>query len=318
MKHSILFLTLALALGLGGAATGLAMPQSAAAANCRPFPETGYQVCGTFLAYWQDHGGLAQQGYPVSPPFTETSTVDGKSYQVQYFERAVFELHPENTPPNTVLLSLVGRDALQLGYPNGVPAATATPLPAPLTGNCADFPLTGQQTCGLFRTYWEAHGGLAQQGYPLTGIFSEKSAVDGQTYLVQYFERAVFEYHPEQDAASQVLLSQLGRLRYVARYPDGPPTIDTEFVSLSHITIKSVSNNYVTWSMNVTNTSAQPLLSVLITIAFYDANGNQIDTSIAGATNLNPGETHPAQGLSVKGLGYASYRILTPDVLVKP
>ena len=39
--------------------------------------------------------------------------VDGKTYTVQYFERAVFELHPENQPPYNVLLSLLGRQASQ-------------------------------------------------------------------------------------------------------------------------------------------------------------------------------------------------------------
>jgi hypothetical protein len=318
MRRPLLPLVLALLIAGGGAALALPAARPAAAADCANFPQTGHQVCGTFLAYWQDHGGLAQQGYPVSDLFTEQSTVDGKRYQVQYFERAVFERHPENQPPNDVLLSLVGREALQSRYPGGIPSAVGAQIPAPLTGNCADFPQTGRQACGLFRTYWEANGGLAQQGYPLTGVFNEKSAVDGKTYQVQYFERAVFEYHPEQSADNQVQLSQLGRLRFAARYPNGPDTIDTEFVSLSQITVKTVPNNYVTWSLNVTNISDQPLLSVLVTIVFYDANGNQLDTSIAGATNMNPGETRPAQGLSVKGLGYARYAFKTPEVLVKP
>lgn len=317
MRRLLLPLTLALVLGLGGAAAALPAPQPVAAADCADFPQTGHQVCGTFLAYWQQHGGLAQQGYPVSDPFTEQSTADGKSYQVQYFERAVFERHPENDPPNDVLLSQVGRDALQARYPGGIPASVGPGTPAPLTGNCADYPQTNQRLCGLFRTYWEGHGGLAQQGYPLTGVFSEKSAVDGKTYWVQYFERAVFEYHPE-TPSSTVQLSQLGRLRFTARYPNGPTSIDTEFVSLSQITFKTVPNNYVTWTMNVKNISGQPLLSVLITIVFYDANGNQLDTTIAGVTNMNPEETRPAQGLSVKGLGYASYRIKTPEVIVRP
>lgn len=316
MRPALAALSLVLAAVLGGAALG--PPGAAAADDCRDFPQTGYQVCGTFLAYWDDHGGLPQQGYPVSPLFTETSTADGKPYQVQYFERAVFERHPENAPPNDVLLSQVGRDALQARYPGGIPASVGDTIPAPLTGDCAAFSQTGRNLCGLFRTYWAAHGELAQQGYPLTGVFRETSAVDGRPYWVQYFERAVFEYHPDQEPANQVQLSQLGRLRYAARYPGGPPTLDTEYVSLSQIAVKTVPNTYVTWSMNVRNTSAQPLLSVLVTIVFYDANGNQLDTTIAGVANINPGETRPAQGLSVKGLGYASYRILTPEVLVKP
>src|SRR3954451_21989965 len=72
------------------------------------FPETGHTVSGRFLDYWTNHGGLAQQGYPISEPMQETSDTDGKTYTVQYFERAVFEMHPENQPPNDVLLSLLG------------------------------------------------------------------------------------------------------------------------------------------------------------------------------------------------------------------
>src|SRR5438309_663956 len=74
----------------------------------RTFPETGKTVSGKFLAYWDTHGGLAQQGYPISDEMQEVSETDGKSYTVQYFERAMFELHPENTAPYDVLLSLLG------------------------------------------------------------------------------------------------------------------------------------------------------------------------------------------------------------------
>ncbi len=75
---------------------------------CRSFVETGKTVCGRFLLYWEKNGGLPQQGFPISGEFRELSDVDGKSYNVQYFERAVFELHPENKSPFDVLLSLVG------------------------------------------------------------------------------------------------------------------------------------------------------------------------------------------------------------------
>ncbi len=76
-----------------------------AQANCQRFDQTGHTLCGRFLQYWQQHGGLAQQGYPVSEPFSEMSDTDGKLYTVQYFERAVFEMHSENKAPNDVLLS---------------------------------------------------------------------------------------------------------------------------------------------------------------------------------------------------------------------
>src|SRR6188474_1819324 len=84
--------------------------------DSRNFPETGYSVSGSFLKYWQERGGLEQQGYPISDELQEQSSVDGKTYTVQYFERAVFEQHPENQPPFDVLLSLLGTFEYQRKY----------------------------------------------------------------------------------------------------------------------------------------------------------------------------------------------------------
>ena len=113
-------------------------PATAAGAACVTFPETGKQVCDRFLEYWQQNGGLAQQGLPLSNEFQEVSTVDGKTYTVQYFERAVFEKHPENAPPYDVLLTLLGREKFLAKYPNGpsgpVPSPSAQPTLPPTQG----------------------------------------------------------------------------------------------------------------------------------------------------------------------------------------
>jgi hypothetical protein len=170
------------------------------------FPETGHNLRSIFADYWSSHGGLAQQGYPITEPFEQVSDVDGKVYLTQYFERAVFELHPENQPPYNVLLSLLGTQAYKQKYgPSGAPNQRAS------SDNPLYFPQTGHTIGGRFRQYWEQHGGLAQQGYPISDQFQEVSAVDGKTYTVQCFERAVFEYHPENaGTAYDVLLSPLG------------------------------------------------------------------------------------------------------------
>src|SRR5215210_1738224 len=88
----------------------MSLPRTPADAqvNSRTFSETGKTVQGSFLDYWQRNGGLAQQGLPISGELQERSATDGKIYTVQYFERAVFELHPENKAPYNVLLSLLG------------------------------------------------------------------------------------------------------------------------------------------------------------------------------------------------------------------
>ncbi|MEO5951179.1 MAG: hypothetical protein ABIQ44_01805 [Chloroflexia bacterium] len=187
--------------------------------DCRTFAETGQSSCGKLLDYWTRHGGLTQQGFPLSGAFEEISETDGKSYVVQYFERAIFELHPEIAAPNDVLLSLAGVFLYQQKYPGGAPGQE----PNSTAGSVA-FPETGKRIGGIFLEYWKSHGALAQQGLPISDEFVEVSDLDGKQYRVQYFERAVFEYHPEEQAAYQVLLSQLGTFRYRAKYgASGPP-----------------------------------------------------------------------------------------------
>ncbi|HET6263158.1 MAG TPA: erythromycin esterase family protein, partial [Chloroflexia bacterium] len=184
----------------------------------RTFPETGKTVSGAFLAYWESNGGLAQQGYPISGEMAEVSDLDGKTYTVQYFERAVFELHPENSPPHDVLLSLLGTFEYKRRYGDaGAPGGRAS------ADKPRFFSETGKTLGGVFREYWENHGGLAQQGYPISDEFEEKSELDGKTYTVQYFQRAVFELHPENAGTPyEVLLSQLGKFRYNRRHGGAP------------------------------------------------------------------------------------------------
>ena len=81
-------------------------PSAQSANSSQYFPETRHTVEGTFLTYWQQQGGLQQQGYPLTDELPEVSDANGQTYTVQYFERAVFESHPENKPPYNVLLSL--------------------------------------------------------------------------------------------------------------------------------------------------------------------------------------------------------------------
>src|SRR4028119_1225233 len=110
-------LTIALCLLLLSTNTGYNNSPSYAQTNSRHFPETGHTVQGRFLEYWEQNGGLPQQGYPLSGVMHEVSETDGKVYGVQYFERAIFELHPENQSPHDVLLSLLGVSTYEGKYP---------------------------------------------------------------------------------------------------------------------------------------------------------------------------------------------------------
>jgi hypothetical protein len=232
-----------LLLGLLVMPAGMSATHGQAQAGSRLFPETGKRVQGKFLRYWETHGGLAQQGYPISGELLERSSTDGKMYTVQYFERAVFELHPENQPPYDVLLSLLGVFEFKRRYPNG--AGGQTPSADP---NGIFFPNIQKRLGGPFLRYWQEHGGLAQQGYPLTEEFDEKNELDGKTYRVQYFERAVFEYHPENAGTPhEVLLSHLGKFRLRQMYVDAPPIVPPHRPDAAQYG-QQVSDNYLVWA----------------------------------------------------------------------
>jgi beta propeller repeat protein len=179
------------------------------------FAETGKVVTGIFYDYWRLNGGLPQQGFPISDLMRETSDLDGKPYLVQYFERAVFEYHPEQSDPRfRVLLSQLGTFRYREKYSAGAPAQTPNNTPGSQL-----FPQTGRRVGGKFLEYWQKNGGLAQQGYPISDEFTEVSDLDGKPYTVQYFERAVFELHTENAGTPyEVLLSQLGTFRYGQKY----------------------------------------------------------------------------------------------------
>lgn len=164
------------------------------------FPETGHTLRDPFLKYWQDNGGLAIFGYPI----TEVFYVQGRA--VQYFQRARFEYWPEYTgTPYEVQLGLLGRYVTQgRTFPKQPPPTTSDP-------NRIYFPQTGQYLANGFKDYWEKNGGLAIFGYPISGEIQEVNPADGKTYTVQYFERARFEYHPEDKGTPyEVQLGLLG------------------------------------------------------------------------------------------------------------
>jgi lipoprotein-anchoring transpeptidase ErfK/SrfK len=72
----------------------------------RFFPETGHRLSHGFKTYWERNGGLRIFGYPISEELTENNR------NVQYFERARFEWHPEHRGTRyEILLGHLGRQA---------------------------------------------------------------------------------------------------------------------------------------------------------------------------------------------------------------
>jgi hypothetical protein len=184
---------------------------------CRQFPETGFTVCGRLLEYWERNGGLPVFGFPIGPE--EDMVIEGRTVRAQWFERNRLELHPQNAPPYDVLLGRLGAERLEASGRNWSDLPKADPR-TPMY-----FAQTGQAIAAEFRQYWSSHGlnldgrlgytfeeSLALFGLPLTPPLMEVNPTDGKMYLTQHFERARFEYHPEnQGTPYVVLLGLLGR-----------------------------------------------------------------------------------------------------------
>jgi len=168
-------------------------PGLASAQEQRCFSETGFCISGPIRGYWDKNGGLKIFGYPISDQHQET--VEGRTIQVQWFERDRLEIQTDGS-------ITAGRLGVELLEKQGRPWQQGNQI-SPDAGCLGNFP-TGYQICGPFAKFWQNNGSLTRLGYPVTAEIQE--VIEGQTYTVQYFERRRFELHGD-----QVMLGLLGR-----------------------------------------------------------------------------------------------------------
>lgn len=197
MKTARLIATLCLAAALLAAGTAGTNPQ-AAEKDCDYFNETGHWVCGDFLAFFNSRGGLEIFGYPLTEAFDDPTR---GGLHVQYFQRARMERRPANPPPHNVQLGLLV-DELGYSFPPAQPeqiSAASGPLHH-------YFPTTQHVVSYAFLGYFREHGGLEIFGYPRSEFMYEGGRI------VQYFQRARMEWHPESRVGSQMRLANLGEV----------------------------------------------------------------------------------------------------------
>lgn len=190
---------LLLAVVLGVALAPAAAAQTAAPAQPLYFPQTGHNVEYPFLDYFVQNGAASRFGYPI----TEAYPDDPTGMLIQYFQRARLEWHPGNPDPYKVQLGLLGE---QLNRRQ--PALAAQDIPSPSDPSCHYFPETGHAACFQFLEYWRANGGLDQFGYPIAAPGLENGRI------VQYFQRARLEWHPERVENQRVVLAPLGQIYF--------------------------------------------------------------------------------------------------------
>lgn len=190
--------------------------------QCFDVPGITNCLAGTFLDYWRTNGGLPVFGYPITAAADEVNRDTGQTYLTQWLERNRFEVHPENAgTAYEVLLGLLGKDRLAQ---QGRDWQAEGREPAAIQG-CLWFQDTGHNVCDQaagvgFKTYWQHHGlkiagldsyarSLQLFGMPLTAPKMETNS-SGDTVMTQWFERARFEWHPNNPDEFKVLLGLLG------------------------------------------------------------------------------------------------------------
>ena len=165
----------------------------AQSADVQYFPETGHHVKGDFLRFYKSvHDPQLVFGYPITEQMTSK---DGET--VQYFQRARFESHTELPENQRVQLTPVGQALYQ----------PSNQLKLGNTAGC-DLFATGYSVCFAFLDFYKANGGAAQFGNPLSPFEFHENLI------VQYFEKARFEWRADRPENQRVVLTDLGRLYF--------------------------------------------------------------------------------------------------------
>ena len=238
--------------------------------DCRYFPETDKYVCNEFLDFFDTRGGVEIFGFPITEMFDDPQF----GLRMQYFQRARMEWHPYNDAPYKVQLGLL---VDELGY--HFPPATEEQIPSRNSALHHYFLETEHVVSYAFLDYFRDHGGVDIFGYPRSEFMYE----DG--YIVQYFQRARMEWHPEILSGSQMRLTNLGEV-YVERFD----VLDDE----------NYPKNIIVLPINVTPPPSVPKVTKLN----ISASVRYIITGQQGAQTVfvyvNDQQQQPVEGAAVK------------------
>jgi hypothetical protein len=183
---------------------GIAAWPALAQSQGRYYPETGHTLDARFVEYFDVHGSLEILGFPITDSFIDP--LSGRF--IQYLQNTRMELVPDqSTGGMTVHLSSLGE---MLGGWE-IPSAAGTSWMDP--GACRDYAESGHRVCYAFLDFYDAHGGPALFGYPISEFRLENDRI------VQYFQGFRLDWYPEDLSGSAVRVAPLGRAQFeVAGY----------------------------------------------------------------------------------------------------
>jgi len=192
MRRLCLFLLASLLATVLTSGLSTGRPGSHAQESYKYFSETGHFVRGELFAFYNRvKNPVEVYGYPITEAFREPAS----GMTVQYFEKARFEVHPEEPAATRVQLSPLGEYLYQPGRPQYQNANTAA---------CRAFAPKGFLVCYDFLNFYLENGGEAQFGLPISNIELHDDV------MVQYFSNARLEWIPGRDGRSWISVARLG------------------------------------------------------------------------------------------------------------
>jgi hypothetical protein len=240
------------------------------------FSQTGHSVTGEFLDFYSSNPeATLLYGFPITDEF-----IDNMGRDVQYFQKARFEIDPTAEPGKRVKITDVGSLVFEA---KNLTAVSDMPTNTPA---CARY--GAYYICNAFLDFFKKHGGLAQFGYPISNY-----SIEGDRYI-QYFERARFEYHPELSSFDYVLLTDIGLLQYDKSGNDPSrlnPVIRTGYVvtnlKVSAFVKRAVvrSNDEQTLYVVVLDQLNNPLLHATVNVEIYQPDGVHVFRNVMDPTD---------------------------------
>lgn len=218
----------------------------------RYFNETGHNVSGDFLTFYESNPNASfLYGYPITEQFT---SVDGKN--IQYFQRARFEYIAENAEGSRVILTPLGRNTY---LSSGETFNVENPF------SCRKYNETGFSVCFEFLEFFDEYGGVNQFGFPISGFEYREDT------LVQYFEKARFEWQPSKPEGQRVNISTLGYAYfslvneepslqdYVGPLNNAPRVVTSLFVRTFVLKAVTLANDNQTFFVILQDQNSQPV-----------------------------------------------------------
>lgn len=256
---------------------GVWIPVRAQSATSKYFSETGHNVAGEFLAFYNANpNATSLYGYPLTERFIGR---DGKD--AQYFQRARFEYRADLPEGQRVQLTDLGRQM----YASSGQINIGNPFA------CRAYPETGFSVCFAFLEFFDANGGAAQFGYPISGFEYREGKI------VQYFERARLEWQSASAGNYRVVISDLGRA-YFDKLNEDPARLapvkpsDNAPIQFSELRVRAFALKTVaqptddqTFYIVVQDQNNRPISGATCTIAIHWSNLAQDSTSVMSDAN---------------------------------